>query len=113
MWDYVKLIALGVVAVLAAIAANYLSRYGKVALLDVDYHHGNGSQDIFYKRSDVLTVSIHGHPRDTYPFFSGFDKTMRRAPPRRGSRRGRRSTREEPEAAPPPWPAGCPTPAPL
>ncbi len=57
----------------AAIAANYLSRYGKVALLDVDYHHGNGSQDIFYKRSDVLTVSIHGHPRDTYPYFSGFD----------------------------------------
>ena len=57
----------------AAIAANYLSRYGKVALLDVDYHHGNGSQDIFYKRSDVLTVSIHGHPRDTYPYFSGFE----------------------------------------
>ncbi len=57
----------------AAIAVNYLSRYGKVALLDVDYHHGNGSQDIFYKRSDVLTVSIHGHPRDTYPYFSGFE----------------------------------------
>ena len=57
----------------AALAANYLSRYGKVALLDVDYHHGNGSQDIFYKRSDVLTVSIHGHPRDTYPYFSGFE----------------------------------------
>src|SRR5690606_34275874 len=33
-----------------AVAANYLSRYGKVAILDVDYHHGNGQQDIFYER---------------------------------------------------------------
>ncbi|MGA1871362.1 MAG: GNAT family N-acetyltransferase [bacterium] len=56
----------------AAIAANYLSTHGKVAILDIDYHHGNGQQDIFYTRSDVLTVSIHGHPRFTYPFFSGF-----------------------------------------
>ncbi|MFV0296270.1 MAG: GNAT family N-acetyltransferase, partial [Hyphomicrobiaceae bacterium] len=43
----------------AAIAANYLSKHGKVAILDVDYHHGNGAQDIFYERSDVLTLSIH------------------------------------------------------
>ena len=57
----------------AAVAAHYLSRYGSVALLDVDYHHGNGSQDIFYRRRDVLTVSLHGHPRTTYPYFSGFD----------------------------------------
>ncbi|MGD9899651.1 MAG: GNAT family N-acetyltransferase [Calditrichaceae bacterium] len=56
-----------------AIAANYLSTYGKVAILDVDYHHGNGQQDIFYKRSDILTVSIHGHPRFAYPYFSGFE----------------------------------------
>jgi len=56
----------------AAVAAHYLSRYGRVAVLDVDYHHGNGTQDIFYRRADVLTVSIHGHPRDTYPYFSGF-----------------------------------------
>ena len=55
-----------------AIAANYLSAYGKVAILDVDYHHGNGQQDIFYQRSDVLTVSIHGHPNFAYPYFSGF-----------------------------------------
>ncbi|MBA3030115.1 MAG: histone deacetylase family protein [Desulfobacteraceae bacterium] len=55
-----------------AIAANYLSAYGKIAILDVDYHHGNGQQDIFYKRSDVLTVSIHGHPNFAYPYFSGF-----------------------------------------
>lgn len=57
----------------AAIAANYLSHYGRVALLDVDYHHGNGHQDIFYGRGDVLTISLHGHPRTTYPYFSGFD----------------------------------------
>ena len=56
-----------------AIAAHYLSRYGKVAILDVDYHHGNGAQDIFYQRADVLTVSLHGHPRYTYPYFSGFE----------------------------------------
>lgn len=56
----------------ASIAAQYLSKAGKVAILDIDYHHGNGHQEIFYKRSDVLTVSIHGHPSFAYPFFSGF-----------------------------------------
>ena len=57
----------------SAIAANLLSDYGKVALLDIDYHHGNGAQDIFWERRDVLTISIHGHPRYTYPYFSGFE----------------------------------------
>lgn len=56
----------------AAIAANYLSKYGKVAILDVDYHHGNGQQQIFFERSDVMTISIHGHPSFAYPYFSGF-----------------------------------------
>lgn len=56
----------------AAVAANYLSAYGKVAVLDIDYHHGNGTQQIFYARSDVLTVSIHGHPSFAFPYFSGF-----------------------------------------
>jgi acetoin utilization deacetylase AcuC-like enzyme/GNAT superfamily N-acetyltransferase len=56
----------------AAIAAQYLSRFGKVAMLDIDYHHGNGQQDIFYNRKDVLTISIHGHPRFAYPYFTGF-----------------------------------------
>lgn len=56
----------------SAIVAQYLSRYGKVAILDIDYHHGNGEQDIFYKRSDVLTISLHGHPSFAYPYFSGF-----------------------------------------
>jgi acetoin utilization deacetylase AcuC-like enzyme len=56
----------------AAIAAHHLSAYGPVAMLDVDYHHGNGQQFIFYERRDVLTVSIHGHPSVAYPYFSGF-----------------------------------------
>jgi acetoin utilization deacetylase AcuC-like enzyme/GNAT superfamily N-acetyltransferase len=58
----------------AAIAAHYLSGHGKVAVLDIDYHHGNGTQNIFYDRSDVLTLSIHGHPRFAYPYFSGFEE---------------------------------------
>ena len=56
----------------AAIAAHFLSEYGSVAILDVDYHHGNGQQTIFYDRKDVLTVSIHGRPAVAYPYFSGF-----------------------------------------
>lgn len=57
----------------AAIAANMFSKYGKVAMLDIDFHHGNGQQDIFYHRNDVLTVSIHGHPSFAYPYFSGYE----------------------------------------
>ncbi len=57
----------------AAAAAEYLSDLGRVAILDVDFHHGNGQQDIFYERADVLTVSIHGHPRFQYPYFAGFE----------------------------------------
>jgi acetoin utilization deacetylase AcuC-like enzyme/GNAT superfamily N-acetyltransferase len=56
----------------AAIAAHYLSRFGRVAMLDIDYHHGNGQQDIFYNRADVLTISIHGDPEFAYPYFTGF-----------------------------------------
>ncbi len=54
------------------IAAQMLSRYGRVAILDIDYHHGNGQQEIFYRRPDVLTISIHGDPSFAYPYFSGF-----------------------------------------
>ncbi len=57
-----------------AIAAQYLSASGKVAILDIDYHHGNGQQDIFYNRADILTISIHGHPRFAFPYFSGFEE---------------------------------------
>ncbi|MDA0834502.1 MAG: histone deacetylase family protein [Planctomycetota bacterium] len=56
----------------AAVAAQHLCRFGKVVIVDVDYHHGNGQQDIFYRRSDVLTLSIHGDPDFAYPYFSGF-----------------------------------------
>lgn len=45
----------------------------RVAILDVDYHHGNGTQAIFYDRSDVLFLSIHGHPRQEYPYFLGYE----------------------------------------
>lgn len=57
----------------AALAAQALRDGGaqRVAVLDVDYHHGNGTQAIFYERSDVLTVSIHGDPMTEYPFFLG------------------------------------------
>lgn len=57
----------------AAIAAQALRNAGhaRVAVLDVDYHHGNGTQTIFYERADVLTVSIHGDPATEYPFFLG------------------------------------------
>jgi acetoin utilization deacetylase AcuC-like enzyme len=56
----------------AAAAANWLSSKGKVAVLDVDYHAGNGTQDIFYERDDVLTLSIHADPDFEYPHFIGF-----------------------------------------
>jgi acetoin utilization deacetylase AcuC-like enzyme len=56
----------------AAVAADRLSKLGKVAVLDVDVHHGNGTQHLFYDRADVLTVSIHGDPEGLFPYFSGF-----------------------------------------
>ena len=58
----------------AAIAAQAFLDQGhkKVAILDVDYHHGNGTQSIFYARSDVLFTSIHGHPEAEFPFFLGY-----------------------------------------
>ncbi len=58
----------------ASIAANFLSKYGKVVVLDIDYHHGNGHQQIFYDRKDVFTVSIHGNPAFAYPYFTGFSE---------------------------------------
>ena len=56
----------------AAIAAHWLSAMGKIAILDIDYHAGNGTQDIFYERSDVLTISIHADPDGEYPAFCGY-----------------------------------------
>ena len=55
-----------------AIAANWLSEQGqKVAIVDVDYHHGNGTQAIFYGRNDILFCSIHADPDHEYPFYAG------------------------------------------
>ncbi|HEU4498718.1 MAG TPA: histone deacetylase family protein [Sphingomicrobium sp.] len=56
----------------AAIAAEHARRSGRrVAILDIDYHHGNGTQDIFYGDAEVLFVSIHADPTTDYPFFWG------------------------------------------
>jgi acetoin utilization deacetylase AcuC-like enzyme len=60
----------------AAIAANWLSAKGKVAVLDIDYHCGNGTQDIFYDRADVLTISIHADPNFEYPHYAGYAGEM-------------------------------------
>jgi len=58
----------------AAIAAQGHLDVGasRVAILDVDFHHGNGTQDIFYNRPDVLFLSLHGDPRQAFPHFLGF-----------------------------------------
>jgi acetoin utilization deacetylase AcuC-like enzyme len=58
----------------AALAAQHLRDAGleRVAILDVDYHHGNGTQAIFYDRPDVFFASIHGDPRTEYPFYLGY-----------------------------------------
>ena len=57
----------------SAIAAQQLlTKYQRVAIVDVDVHHGNGTQRIFYERADVLTVSIHADPVRFYPFFWGY-----------------------------------------
>ncbi|HSF95998.1 MAG TPA: histone deacetylase family protein, partial [Thermohalobaculum sp.] len=57
----------------AAIAAQAFRDSGasRVAILDVDFHHGNGTQEIFYSRDDVLFLSLHGDPLDAFPYFLG------------------------------------------
>lgn len=66
----------------AAIAAETLSSFGKVAILDLDFHHGNGTQDIFYRRDDVFYASIHADPREKYPYFSGYQDEKGEGPGR-------------------------------
>jgi acetoin utilization deacetylase AcuC-like enzyme len=58
----------------AAVVAHHIAATtgSKVAVLDVDYHHGNGTQQIFYDRDDVLFVSLHGDPHRAYPYHTGF-----------------------------------------
>jgi len=75
----------------AAIAAQHAvgAAGGRVAVLDVDYHHGNGTQQIFYERDDVVFVSLHGDPRRAYPYLTGHaDET--------GAGRGRGTTTNVP-----------------
>ena len=55
----------------AAIAARSLARLGRVAVVDVDFHHGNGTQDVFWEDPEVLYVSLHGDPAGHYPHFTG------------------------------------------
>ncbi|MBS3649116.1 histone deacetylase family protein [Pseudaminobacter sp. 19-2017] len=57
----------------AAVAAQWFRDQGakKVSILDVDYHHGNGTQEIFYSRADVQVLNLHGDPMSEYPFFLG------------------------------------------
>ena len=58
----------------AAIAASYLLQHAqRVAILDIDYHHGNGTQEIFYTNPAVVFCSIHGHPDHDYPYFWGME----------------------------------------
>jgi len=59
----------------AAIAAQMFLNDGakRVAILDPDFHHGNGTQDIFYDRDDVLFVSLHGAPEHAFPHFLGYE----------------------------------------
>ncbi|MGP4805152.1 histone deacetylase family protein [Agrobacterium cavarae] len=58
----------------AAIAAQRLLDAGasRVTILDIDYHHGNGTQEIFYERADVQVISLHADPRNEYPYFAGY-----------------------------------------
>ena len=77
----------------AAIAAEAIARETgeHVAILDLDYHHGNGTEQIFWRRGDVLYVSLHAHPDRQYPYFLGWaDET--------GEGRGRRREPQHPAA---------------
>jgi acetoin utilization deacetylase AcuC-like enzyme len=56
----------------AIAASEMLQELPRVAILDVDVHHGNGTQGIFYRRKDALFVSLHGNPAEYFPFFAGY-----------------------------------------
>ena len=66
----------------AAIAAEAIARATgePVAILDVDYHHGNGTEQIFWRRGDVLYVSLHAHPDREYPYFLGWPEETGEGP---------------------------------
>ena len=82
-----------------ALAAAWLAARGaKVAIVDVDTHHGNGTQAVFWTRGDVLTISIHGDPEVHFPFFSGF-------PEERGEGAGSDANLNSPLPSGSGWPA--------
>jgi acetoin utilization deacetylase AcuC-like enzyme len=66
----------------AAIAAQAFIDGGaaRVAVIDVDFHHGNGTEAIFYSRGDVLFLSLHGDPRHAFPYFLGYDDELGSGP---------------------------------
>ncbi len=66
----------------AAVAAQQFRNAGaeRVAVLDIDFHHGNGTQDIFYERADVLVASLHGQPEEAFPYFSGYADELGKGP---------------------------------
>jgi acetoin utilization deacetylase AcuC-like enzyme len=64
----------------AALAARQLTAAGRTAILDLDFHHGNGTQDIFYTSPEVLYVSLHADPNGAYPYFSGYEDERGRGP---------------------------------
>ncbi|MFA9432783.1 histone deacetylase family protein [Egicoccus sp. AB-alg2] len=66
----------------AAVAARWLTAGGRVSVLDLDVHHGNGTQDVFWRDPAVQYVSLHGHPDHLYPFFTGFAEERGEGPGR-------------------------------
>ncbi len=66
----------------AAIAARELTAGGRVAIVDVDVHHGNGTQDLFWRDNAVLYASLHADPDHTFPYFSGFAEEVGEGPGR-------------------------------
>lgn len=60
----------------AAMVAKRLRKKGRVLILDIDFHHGNGTQEIFYRDDQVFTISIHGDPRTYFPFYWGFSSEI-------------------------------------
>ncbi len=65
----------------AALAARTLKRKGPVVVVDIDFHHGNGTQELFWRDPRVMTLSVHGHPAEFFPYFLGY-------PDERGAGRG-------------------------
>ena len=63
-------------------AAHKLLHSGRPAIFDIDYHHGNGTQDIFYSSADVLYFSLHADPNFAFPCFSGYRNERGQGPGR-------------------------------